>query len=42
MFYQQKPRAYAWAALIITIFIWLKHIPNIQRLLQGEENKVGG
>ena len=31
----------AWAAFVMSLLIWLKHIPNIRRLLKGEEPKIG-
>jgi len=35
-----KPKPYFWTAVIVGFFIFLRHLPNIQRLLQGKENKI--
>jgi len=35
-----KPVPYFWAAVIVGIFIFIRHFSNIQRLLQGKENKI--
>ncbi len=29
-------------AAILAAFVWARHIPNIRRLLKGEESKIGG
>jgi glycerol-3-phosphate acyltransferase PlsY len=34
--------AYAWFAVFATALVELKHIPNIRRLLNGTEPKIGG
>ncbi len=31
----------AWLALVMSVLIWVKHWPNIQRLLKGEEPRIG-
>ncbi len=31
-----------WLALALAAFIWIKHIPNIRRILAGTENRLGG
>jgi glycerol-3-phosphate acyltransferase PlsY len=37
-----RPRAYAWFALFMAVLIYIRHIPNIRRLLKGEEPRSGG
>jgi len=32
----------AWLAAVMAVLIYLRHIPNIRRLLAGEEPKIGG
>lgn len=32
----------AWLALVMSVLIWIKHIPNIKRLLSGQEPRIGG
>ena len=34
------PLAYQLLTMAAVIFVWVKHIPNIQRLLAGTENKI--
>jgi len=42
LFYtMDKPLAYLVLSVFGGLFVWLKHIPNIKRLLAGTENKVG-
>ena len=40
MFTTGKPMAYAWGVLVITALVIYKHIPNMQRLLKGTENRI--
>ncbi len=35
-----QPMPYVWMTLLITMFVVLKHIPNIKRLMNGTENKI--
>lgn len=35
-----QPRELVWAAVVVSVLIVIKHIPNILRLLRGEEGKV--
>jgi len=37
----KRPLAYSLAAALITIIIIGRHVPNIKRLLNGTENKIG-
>lgn len=37
----RQPLPYISLALIACVLIWVKHIPNIKRLLAGTENKIG-
>lgn len=37
-----QPRAFLIAALFMGALIYYKHVPNIQRLLKGEEPRIGG
>ena len=30
-----------WLGVVLAIFVWLRHIPNIKRILAGTENKFG-
>jgi glycerol-3-phosphate acyltransferase PlsY len=30
-----------WLALVLALFVWVRHIPNIKRILAGTENKLG-
>jgi glycerol-3-phosphate acyltransferase PlsY len=30
-----------WLAVALALLVWLKHIPNIQRILAGTENRIG-
>jgi len=41
MFLFAKPLPYAIVVSLIAVLIIVKHIPNIQRLLKGEERKIG-
>jgi len=36
-----RDRAYAWLALFMAVLIWIRHAPNIRRLMKGEEPKIG-
>ncbi len=40
MFRSGQPPQYSIMASIVAVFILIKHIPNIKRLLNGEENKL--
>jgi len=40
MFAMGKPDVYAWVAVVMTVIIWIRHIPNVRRLLAGKENKI--
>jgi glycerol-3-phosphate acyltransferase PlsY len=40
MYAAQKPFPYSTAALLVTLLIIYRHIPNIQRLLAGTERKI--
>jgi glycerol-3-phosphate acyltransferase PlsY len=35
------PGQFFYLSLLLTIFIWVRHIPNIKRILAGTENKFG-
>jgi acyl phosphate:glycerol-3-phosphate acyltransferase len=37
-----KPWPYSVAAALISLVIIMRHIPNIRRLLQGKESRIGG
>ncbi len=41
MFVMKKPLPYAYATLIVSALIVIKHIPNIQRLISHTEPKIG-
>lgn len=41
-YYVNEPLPYLCLAVLGAAFIWLKHIPNIKRLLKGQENKITG
>jgi glycerol-3-phosphate acyltransferase PlsY len=30
-----------WLGLVLALFVWLRHIPNIKRIMAGTENKFG-
>jgi len=32
----------AWLAFVMSVLIWIKHIPNIKRMLGGDEPRIGG
>lgn len=34
-----EARPVFWLACVVTLLIWVKHIPNIRRILDGKENK---
>jgi glycerol-3-phosphate acyltransferase PlsY len=36
-----QARPVFWLAVAIAVLVWVKHIPNIKRILAGTENKVG-
>jgi glycerol-3-phosphate acyltransferase PlsY len=38
----RHPPAYQLFATAAVLFVWLKHIPNIQRLIAGAETKITG
>lgn len=40
-YYKEEPREFMYLALILVAFVWVRHIPNIQRILNGTENKFG-
>jgi len=40
MFFLHKPLPYSVAALLVAIFIVIRHFPNITRLLQGTEPRI--
>jgi glycerol-3-phosphate acyltransferase PlsY len=40
MFAFHQPLPYCLLTVVATVFIWLRHLPNIQRLRQGTELKV--
>lgn len=37
-----QPRAFLGAALFMGVLIYYRHLPNIQRLLNGQEPRIGG
>ncbi|MDD4178465.1 MAG: glycerol-3-phosphate 1-O-acyltransferase PlsY [Candidatus Margulisbacteria bacterium] len=41
MYLYHKPLPYVWVTLIIAVFILIRHLPNIKRLLTGTEKKLG-
>ncbi len=41
MYYFQADNAYVVMTAVGTLFVWYKHIANIQRLISGTENKIG-
>lgn len=40
MYVLNKPRPYIWATFIVAVFIVIRHVPNIKRLLNGTEPRV--
>jgi glycerol-3-phosphate acyltransferase PlsY len=36
-----QARPVFWLALALAVLVWVKHIPNLKRILAGTENKVG-
>jgi glycerol-3-phosphate acyltransferase PlsY len=42
VFLLHRPRPIAFLALFMTLLIFVRHEPNIRRLLKGEEPKIGG
>jgi glycerol-3-phosphate acyltransferase PlsY len=36
-----RMRPVFWLALLLAVFVWVKHIPNIRRILAGTENRFG-
>ena len=37
----KQPAPYIGLSLLVCLFIWIKHIPNVKRLIKGTENKIG-
>ncbi|MCR5880695.1 glycerol-3-phosphate 1-O-acyltransferase PlsY [Phenylobacterium sp. J367] len=37
-----RPTAIAWLAFFMAILVYIRHAPNIRRLLHGEEPRIGG
>ena len=37
-----RPHAYALLALFMALLVYVRHEPNIRRLLKGEEPRIGG
>jgi glycerol-3-phosphate acyltransferase PlsY len=37
-----RPAPVAWLALFMAVLIYIRHLPNIRRLLKGEEPRIGG
>lgn len=37
-----EARPVFWLAVALATLVWIKHIPNIKRILAGNENKLGG
>lgn len=31
-----------WLAVALALLVWVKHLPNLQRILAGTENRIGG
>ncbi|MBI5078794.1 glycerol-3-phosphate 1-O-acyltransferase PlsY [Candidatus Saganbacteria bacterium] len=42
MFIKDKPLPYTIATLIVVVFVIIRHIPNIKRLIKGTEPRLGG
>ena len=42
VFLLHRPRPIAFLALFMTLLIFVRHEPNIRRLLKGEEPRIGG
>lgn len=40
MYILKVPVEYVWLAIVIAIFVFIKHKDNIQRLIKGQENKI--
>ena len=38
----QEPIAKAWLAAFMAVLVFIRHAPNIRRLLKGEEPRIGG
>jgi glycerol-3-phosphate acyltransferase PlsY len=39
-YFAKQPTAYTILVIVGAVFVWLKHIPNIKRLLNGTESKI--
>ncbi|HEY2357070.1 MAG TPA: glycerol-3-phosphate acyltransferase, partial [Phenylobacterium sp.] len=42
VFLVHRPTPIAALAVVMAVLIYIRHIPNIQRLLKGEEPRIGG
>lgn len=40
MYFLKAPAEYIWLAVVIAIFVIIKHKDNIRRLIKGQENKI--
>lgn len=40
MYVLKRPVEYVWLAIVIAIFVFIKHKDNIKRLIKGQENKI--
>jgi len=38
---QPLPGQVFWLGVVLALFVWLRHIPNIKRIMAGTENKFG-
>jgi glycerol-3-phosphate acyltransferase PlsY len=38
---QPQPGQVFWLGVVLAVFVWLRHIPNIKRILSGTENRFG-